>query len=57
MESLAFLVVAGVVVVAALVVFLGKVTCPYCRWRVEKESTACPRCGRELETEFWRRPI
>jgi hypothetical protein len=42
MECLAFLVVAGVVVVAVLVVFLGKVNCPSCRRRVEKESTACP---------------
>lgn len=57
MECLAFQVVVGVVAVAVLVVFLGKVKCPYCRGRVEKESTACPRCGRELEPEFWKRLI
>jgi predicted amidophosphoribosyltransferase len=55
MECLAFLVVAGIVAVAVLVVFLGRVKCPYCRRRLEKDSMACPRCRRELEPEFWRR--
>jgi predicted amidophosphoribosyltransferase len=57
MECLAFLVVAGIVAVALLVVFAGQVQCPYCRRRVEKDSGACPRCGRDLEPEFWKRPI
>jgi predicted amidophosphoribosyltransferase len=57
MECLAFFVVVGVVALAALVVFLGKARCPYCRRRVEKDSSACRRCGRELEPEFWKRLI
>jgi len=57
MECLAFLVVAGIVAVALLCVFAGQVKCPYCRRRVEKDSGACPRCGRDLEPEFWKRPI
>jgi predicted amidophosphoribosyltransferase len=55
MECLAFLVVAGIVAVAVLVVFLGRVKCQYCRRRLEKDSMACPRCRRELAPEFWRR--
>jgi predicted amidophosphoribosyltransferase len=57
MECLAFLVVAGVVAVAALAVFLGRVKCPYCRRRVERDAAACPGCGRDLEPEFWKRLI
>jgi predicted amidophosphoribosyltransferase len=57
MECLAFLVVLGVVVSAVIVVVLGKARCPYCRRRVERDSGACPRCGRDLEPEFWKRPI
>jgi len=54
---LAFLAVMGIVVSAVLVVFLGKVKCPYCHRRVEKSSSGCPRCKRDLEPEFWKRLI
>lgn len=57
MECLAFLVVTSVIVVAALAVFLGRVKCPYCRRRVERDAAACPACGRDLEPEFWKRLI
>ena len=56
-ECLAFLAVIGIVVSAVLVVFLGKVKCPYCHRRVEKSSSGCPRCKRDLEPEFWKRLI
>jgi predicted amidophosphoribosyltransferase len=57
MECLAFLVVAGIVAVAVLVVFIGRVRCPSCRRRIDKDVAACPRCGRDLEPEFWKRPL
>jgi predicted amidophosphoribosyltransferase len=57
MECLAFLLVVGVVAVAAIGITLGKVKCPYCHRRVDQDAGACPRCGRDLEPEFWKRQI